>query len=201
MSDTMSGFECYQTYIAVNNHFKNKSYDFFKYQGKISAKSLSYEARKDKYFFEKASKKFKKDDFIKYLVANITSGSSWIGELLTPSHEIAYKKWRKRIESITYNFKEELMKTYEKESDFNKLFVIEDGKHPLLFRLYQRSKVTLETLVLLDGLVHFTKYWYRQDDMMLKSIVEMIENYRPFLYYFTNADNNKLKQIVLETYS
>lgn len=197
----MSGFDCYQTYLAVNNHFKQKSYDFFKYHGKISAKTASYEARKDKYFFEKASRRFKRDDFIKYLVANFTRGNTWIGELLTPKTEIDFKKWRKRIESLTYNFKEELSQIHDKEENFNNLFVIEKGKHPYAFRLYQRGTVSLETLVLLDDLVHFTKHWSKHDDIILNEVVELIHKYRPFLYHFTNADNNKLKQIVLETYS
>jgi hypothetical protein len=197
----MSGFDCYATYLAVNNHFKQKSYDFFKYNGKINVKHSSYEVRKDKYFFEKASRKFKRDDFIKYLVANFTKGNTWIGELLTPKTEIDFKKWRKRIESLTYNFKEELSHIRDKEENFNHLFVIEDGKHPYAFRLYQRGMVSLETLVLLDDLVHFTKHWSKQDDLILNEVIELIHKYRPFLYHFTNADNEKLKQIVLETYS
>jgi len=201
MSDTMSGFDCYKTYLAVSNHFNQKSYDFFKYQGKVNVKSTSYEARKDKYFFERASKKFKRDDFIKYLVANMTDGSSWIGELLTPAHEIAYKKWRKKIESFSYNFKEEIDTIYDIESDFDSLFAVKDGRHPLLYRLYSSHKVSLETLVALDALVNFTKVWEKQEDVMLNDLVNVIRKYRPFLYHFTNADNNKLKQIVLETYS
>lgn len=197
----MSGFECYQTYLAVNNHFKNKSYDFFKYQGKVSVKSTSYEARKDKYFFEKASRKFKRDDFIKYLVANFTQGNTWIGDLLTVKTEIGFKKWRKRIESLSYNFKEEIDNLYDKESNFNSLFTTEDGGHPLIYRLYGRGKVSLETLVILDTLVNFTKVWEKNDDIMLNDVATTIRKYRPFLYHFTNADNKKLKQIVLETYS
>ena len=200
MSESMSGFDCYKTYVAVTAHFNGK-YDFFKYNGKMSVKSTTYEARKDKYFFEKASRKFKRDDFIKYLVANITIGNSWIGDLLTPRNEIEYKKWRKRIESLTYNFKEEISYISDKEENFNNIFVIKDGRHPLLFRLYQRGKVSLETLVILDELVRFTKHWSKKDDLILNEVVGKIDKYRPFLYHFTNADNEKLKQIVLETYS
>ena len=200
MSETMSGFQCYETYLAVTNHFKGR-YDFFKYNGKVGVKSSSYEARKDKYFFEKASRKFKRDDFIKYLVANATEGTTWIGELLTPKHEIAYKKWRKRVESLSYNFTQELSQMYDRDDNFNHLFVMEDGRHPLLFRLYQGSRVSLETMVLLDDLCHYTKYWNKQGDIMLKDISKMIESYRPFLKHFTQYNKDKLKQIVLETYS
>ena len=201
MSESMSGFDCYQTYLAVNNHFKQKSYDYFKYQGKINVKHTSYEARKDKYFFEKASRKFKRDDFIKYLVANFTRGDTWIGELLTPKKEIDFKKWRKHIESLTYNFKEELSLINDIESDFNKLLLISNKRHPMLFRLYSSRKVSLETLVILDSLVNFTKHWSKHDDLILNETIDLIQKYRPFLYHFTNADNKKLKQIVLEIYT
>lgn len=200
MSADMSGFQCYETYLAVTNHFKGR-YDYFKYNGKVSVKQTSYEARKDKYFFEKASRKFNRDDFVKYIVANFINGNTWIGELLTPAQEIAFKKWRKRIESLTYNFKEELSYLNDREESFNHLFVMDDGKHPLLFRLHQRGKVSLETLVILDDLVNFTKHWSRHDDLIINEMIGLIQKYRPFLHHFTNADNNKLKHIVLEIYS
>ena len=200
MSETMSGFDCYSTYLAVNNHFKGK-YDFFKYHGKMSVKSTTYETRKDKYFFEKASRKFKRDDFIKYLVANITDGSAWIGELLTPRHEITYKKWRKRVESLSYTFKEELSRLYDKQDDFNNLFVINEGRHPLIFRLYQNRKVSLETLAVLDDLISFTNLWVKQDDIILNDTTNLIRSYQPFLKHFTQYNKEKLKNIVLEIYS
>jgi hypothetical protein len=200
MSETMSGFDCYSTYLAVTNHFKGK-YDFFKYHGKMQVKPTSYDARKDKYFFEKASRKFKRDDFVKYLVANITDGDSWIGELLNAKHEIAYKKWRKRVESLSYNFSEELSHVYDKEPNFNHLFVIKEGRHPLLFRLYQRRKVSLETLVLLDDLVSYTNLWVKQEDRILNETISLIRSYRPFLYDFTQYNKAKMKKIALEIYS
>lgn len=196
----MSGFDCYSTYLAVTNHFKGK-YDFFKYHGKMQVKPTAYEVRKDKYFFEKASRKFKRDDFVKYLVANITNGDSWIGELLNTKYEIAYKKWRKRVESLSYTFREELSQMYDKESDFNHLFVIEDGRHPLLFRMYQRRKVSLETLVLLDDLVSYTNLWVKQEDRILNETISIIRSYRPFLYEFTQYNKVKMKKIALEIYS
>lgn len=201
MSETMSGFDCYKTYLAVNNHFKQKAYDYFKYHGKINVKETSYEARKDKYFFEKASRKFKRDEFVKYLVSYFIQGNTWVGDLLTIKTEIDYKKWRKRVESLSYNFKEELAHIHDKEENFNRIFVVKDGKHPLVFRLYQRGKVSLETLVILDTLVDFTKHWSSVDDYVLNDIVEMIHKYRPFLNHFTSTSKEKWKSIVMETYS
>lgn len=199
MSETMSGFDAYQTYLAVSNHFKGQ-YDYFKYGGKVNAKRESFEARRDKYLFEKVSKKFKREDFIKYLVANMTDGSLWIGELLTPAHEIAYKKWKKRIESLTYNFKEDIETLSDLEGDFNNVFLPKES-HPILYRAYSGRKISLETLVILDELVHYTKAWQKEDDLILKETIHLIEKYSPFVWHFSGADKKKLKQIVLETYS
>ena len=204
MSDKMSGFDCYATWCAVGAHFRRGNYNYFKYHGKIRASKEKYQTRKDKYYFEKMSSKWSRDQIFKWMVSvhiDKDIDTSWIGNLINPRTEVAVKKWRKRIESLTYNFKEELSQIQAKEENFNNLFVIVDGKHPYAFRLYQRGMVSLETLVLLDDLVHFTKHWSKHDDLMLNELIELIQKYRPFLYHFTNADNEKLKQIVLETYS
>jgi hypothetical protein len=203
MSDEMSGFQCYETWNAVNAHFKGR-YDFFKYRGKMRTKPESYEARKDKYIFEKASRRFKRDDFIKYIVALITDRSTengWLGDMLNAKNEIAYKKWKMKIESMSYIFKEEMQYLSEKEEKFDNLLVYRDGKHPLIFRLYQRGKVSLETLIIIDDLVHFTKYWSGKNDIIMDDVVELIHKYRPFLYHFTDASSDKWKQIILETFN
>jgi hypothetical protein len=200
MSIDMSGYEAYTTYLAVSRHFTS-NYDFFKYNGKIKAKQSSYESRKDKYFFEKAARKFKKDDFIKYLTANFsTGGETWIGNIMSPSNEISYKKWKKNVEALTYSFKQEIDMLEQTEEDFDRLFIFEGGKHPLLFRLHLRRKVSFETMVLLDDLVNYTKVWAKHDDMMIKEFVNRLYNYRPFLHNFSNPSNKKLRSIVLEIY-
>jgi len=196
----MNGFEAYKMYLAVSNHFRSKSYDYFKYNGVVKAKVTSYEVRKDKYFFEKASRVFKQEDFLKYLVSNMCNSTDWIGNLLGGKQQIEYKKWKQRTESLSYNFKEEIDNLYDIEPIFDKLFKMEDGKHPLLYRLYLRKKVSLETMVLLDHLVGYCKLWDKADDMMLDEVVLLIGKYRPFLFHFTKPSKDKLRQTVLEIY-
>lgn len=200
MDTDMSGYTAYETYLAVSRHFTS-NYDFFKYNGKIRVKASTYESRKDKYYFEKAARRFKKDEFIKYLIANFSNGDQgWIGNLMSPSNEIIYKKWKKNVEALTYTFTQQIEYLNDTEEDFNKLFVYEDGKHPLLFRLHLRGKINLETLVLLDDLVGFTKAWAKYDDVMIKEFVTKLSKYRPFLHNFSNISKNKLRNIVLEIY-
>ena len=53
----MSPFETYQAYLGIKNHFNNPKYDYFKYK-KTRATLTSFNKRKDKYFFEKSSRKY-----------------------------------------------------------------------------------------------------------------------------------------------
>ena len=198
--DKMSGFDCYKTWSAVTAHF-NGRFDYFKYNGRVKTTENAFLARKDKYFFDKASRKFKRDEFLKYMVSNIINGNHWIGDMFSAKQEITFKKWKKRVESLTYTFKEELSYIYDKEENFNNIFMIIDGKHPLLFRLYQRGKVSLETLVILDALVNFTNHWSSVNDYVLNDVVELIHKYRPFLNHFTTTPKEKWKSIVLEIFN
>ena len=50
------GYNAYKTYVALKNHFKSDSYDYFKYKGKARVKEETFLKRKDKFFFEKIRK-------------------------------------------------------------------------------------------------------------------------------------------------
>ena len=197
----MDGFDTYKTYLALKQHFSNKSYDFFKYNGKVRASPTSYETRKDKYFFEKASKKYKREEFIDYVVATITRNSdSWIGNILNEKNQINYKKWQKVTESLAYTFREDLGVLYEYEEDFNKVFKMVDGQHPILFRLFLRGKVSLETMVLLDDLVNYSDSWYKYRDIIIDDFLFTMNKYKPFLNNRVDVDKKKYIKIIKNLY-
>ena len=197
----MNGFETYTTYLAIKQHFSNKNYDFFKYNGKVRASASSYEVRKDKYFFEKASNKFKREEFIDFIVANITRNSdSWIGNLLRENNQITYKTWQKVTESLSYTFKEDIGVLHDYEEDFNTALLMKDNKHPVLFRLFLRKKVSLETMVILDELVNYSPTWYKYNDIVMNEFVFMMRKYKPFLFNKIQLDKKKYKNIIKEFY-
>ena len=197
----MDGFDTYRTYLAIKQHFRSKSYDFFKYNGKVKASPTSYETRKDKYFFEKASKKFKHEDFIDYVVANITRNSdSWIGNLLGENNQINYKKWQKVTESLAYTFREDIDIIFGYEEDFNNVFIMKDGQHPILLRLYLRKKISLETMVILDFLVNYSDSWYKYNDIIVDDFVDMMRKYKPFLLNRVDVNKKKYIKIIKELY-
>jgi len=198
----MNGFEAYQTYLAVTNHFRQANYDFFRYNGKMKVNESSYLGRKDRYTFEKCAKRFNREDFIKYLVSNIIEDSenTWIGNMVGGKGEITYKKYVQNIEALTYNFKEDLETIYDFESNFNNVFISKSG-HPLLFRLYLRKKVHINTCVILNDLVNYGSLWRKQDDMMINDFVKLLDKYPKFLYSYTNIDKAKCKKLTLEVFN
>ena len=66
-------FETYQSYLSMKNHFTNRKYDFFRYGGKSSATVTSFNKRKDKYWFEKTSRKYSDDEIVNFLLANFVT--------------------------------------------------------------------------------------------------------------------------------
>ena len=63
-------FETYQHYLSLKNHFTNPKYDFFKYGAKTRASVTSFNKRKDKYWFEKTSRKYSDEEVVDFLVSN-----------------------------------------------------------------------------------------------------------------------------------
>ena len=198
----MTAFDTYRTYLALNQHFTRKSYDYFKYNGKVKVSETTFLGRKDRYFFEKASRKFKKEEFIEFLLANYTSGTEhWIGNLMSGANLIEMKKWKKRIDSLTYTFKEDIMSIVDQDETLDSALKMQEGRHPLLYRMYLRKKVSLETLVILDDLVGYSKLWKRYDDMMMNDLLFLMEKYRPFFHQAIQIDKGKYRKIVLDSFA
>ena len=79
-------FETYQHYLSLKNHFANPKYDFFKYGAKTSASITSFNKRRDKYWFEKTSRKYNDKEVVDFLVSNFVSADNpqnlLIGEII-----------------------------------------------------------------------------------------------------------------------
>ena len=180
MSSAVSPFEAYRTYLALKQHFTRSNYDFFKYNGKVNVQQSSFEVRKDKYQFYKLSKH---KDPINYLVSNfVFNDIKWVGDLFSEPSKDTYIKWQKYQQSITYNFTNELNKLLTK---FNDNFIVTNGQHPHLLKLYKTGEISLETLIILDDILGFTKHWNKQieDTILWPSIYQKMVKYRPFVSY------------------
>ena len=176
-------FETYQTYLSMKSHFTNSKYDFFKYGGKSRATVSSFNKRKDKYWFEKTSRKYSDEEVLNFLLANFVNADTpqnlWIGEIIN-SGERTYAEWMRRKQSMTYIFKEQSEKLLS-ETDLEGLFNCSKG-HPLVLKRYLGGEISLETLTILEKVFSFRKEFDKKLQDPVWEVVNLkIKKYSPFL--------------------
>jgi len=193
-------FETYQSYLSMKSHFTNRKYDFFRYGGKSRATMTSFNKRKDKYWFEKTSRKYSDEQIVDFLLANFVTTDNpknlWIGEIIN-SGERTYAEWTKRQQSISYLFKEESNKLLE-ENQLPELFECGKG-HPLILKRFLGGDISLETFVIYDIIFSFSeKFDEKLLDPVWETVSLKIRKYKPFLNINVFNFKKILREIVNE---
>jgi len=193
-------FETYQTYLSVKNHFSNPKYDYFKYGGRSRAKIAAFNKRKDKYWFEKTSRKYSDGEIVNFLLANFVTTDNpknlWIGEIIN-SGERTYADWMRRKQSISYLFKEESEKLLE-ENNLEELFECGKG-HPIILKRFLGGDISLETFVIYDIIFSFSeKFDEKLLDPVWETVSLKIRKYKPFLNINVFNFKKILREIVNE---
>jgi len=183
MKTKVTPFETYQTYLSMKNHFTNSKYDFFTYGGKSRATMTSFNKRKDKYWFEKTSRKYSDQEITDFLLANFVTADTpqnlWIGEIIN-SGEKTYADWMKRQQSLTYLFKEQSTELLS-EKKLEEVFNCSKG-HPIVLKKYLGGEISLETLTILEKIFSFVKNFdTKLQDPVWESVSLKIRKYLPFL--------------------
>ena len=176
-------FETYQTYLSMKSHFTSKRYDFFKYGGKSRATVSSFNKRKDKYWFEKTSRKYSDQEILDFLLSNFITANNpqnlWIGEIIN-SGERNYSEWMKRQQSLTYLFKEQLEELLS-EKKLDEVFDCSKG-HPPILKKYLGGDLSLETLIILEKIFSFVKKFDKSiKDPVWETVSLKIKKYIPFI--------------------
>ena len=193
-------FETYQTYLSMKSHFTNKRYDFFKYGGKSKATMTSFNKRKDKYWFEKTSRKYSDQEITDFLLANFVTTNTpqnlWIGEIIN-SGERTYADWMRRQQSLTYLFKEQSKKLLS-EKKLEEVFNCSKG-HPPILKKYLGGEISLETLVIFEKIFSFGKKFNRKlKDPVWETVSMKMKKYVPFLNIIVFQYKKILREIVNE---
>jgi len=176
-------FETYRTYLSMKSHFTNPKYDFIKYGGKSRATLTSFNKRKDKYWFEKTSRKYSDQEVIDFLLSNFVNATNpqnlWIGEIIN-SGERTYADWKMRQQSLTYMFTEQ-SSTLLSENDLEKVFNCSKG-HPIVLKKYLGGEISLETLSILEKVFSFKgKFDKKLKDPVWETVSMKLKKYLPFL--------------------
>lgn len=194
----MTAFECYQKYLAFKNHFSKTQFDYFKFKGKTKTSLDAFHKRKDRYFFEKISRQKGDKEIESFFLANFIecddSQKIWIREIINCG-DTYYDSWKKRIQSLRYNFKQEIKDLFE-EFDFQKVFECRLGNHPILLKQHMINKVSIETMVILDYIFNYVQKFDSQlMDPIWETYSMKIKKYKPFI----SIDIQPYKKILKET--
>jgi hypothetical protein len=193
----MNGYDLYCTYQAIKLHFSSESYNFFHYDGKTRVSIDAFQKRRDKFLFHRLARKYRDDEMVPFLVANfVHSDDNWTKSLLEEEAEQTYREWKRRTDSMSKIYTDDLQKIATKDN-FNDLFKVEDGQFPKLLVLFMQNDVTLETMVILNNIFDFIKIWDKKisDDIIYPKVSRKIRKYGSFL----NVNVDKYKTLTKET--
>jgi hypothetical protein len=192
-----SGFAAFAMFHAMKLHFTSDSYDYVKYNGKTNVTKTTFSTRKDKYSFYRLSRKFGLTELKDYYIANfLVDDVQWVGDILGPESEENYKKWQKRIQSLTYTFENDIIRLLDRVDNPNELLMVRKNEFPLLMQCATQGDIAIETLIILNDLMNFFPMWEKEiyDDIVWPNFKIKCMKYKPFLHY----DKNKFKQILKE---
>jgi hypothetical protein len=196
----MMPYDAYREYLALKNHFTKNNYDYFKYNKKVRATVQSFYKRKDRMWFEKVSRQKSDKEVVDFFVANFVScpdpETLWIGEMIKDGEE-RYQQWQKKIQSLSYFFKEESQSLFE-ENKFQDVFRCSKG-HPVLLKKHLSGQVSLETMVLLDKIFAYSNNFDKKlQDPVWETVSRRVKKYNPFLNIDVLSYRKILKDIILE---
>jgi hypothetical protein len=197
----MSPYDTYVIFLCLKHHFTKPNYDIFKYNWKTRASVGSFNKRKDRYFFERISRKKTEIEVKEFFISNFAATENpngvYIPDLMKDGEEI-YTEWRKKVQSLTYNFKSEfevLLSNYA----LNELLECKNNQHSILIKKYLQKSISIETIVILDKILSYvSRYDKILDDPIWESISLKIKKYSPFLEINKEKYIQILKEIICE---
>jgi hypothetical protein len=125
-----------------------------------------------------------------YFVSNFAVDShKWIGSVINNEGAENYTKFRKYKESFDYHFRNDCVairnELDNKSISFNGGFDVVSGQHPRILRLLLRKKIHLQTTVILDTILSFSKVWDKEieEKVVWPKIKHTLNKFRPFVMY------------------
>ena len=195
----MMPFDAYRCYLSLKNHFTKDHYDYHKYRGKTRATVQAFYKRKDRFWFEKFARQKNDKEVEEFFVSNFIYSTDpatmWIGEMIKEG-EGRYQEWKKKTQSLSYIFKEEVENVFE-EQKVDDVFDCSKG-HPPILKSYLGGDTSLETMVICDIIFGYGKdFDKRLNDPVWETVSRKIKKYKPFININVPRYKKILKEVVI----
>ena len=191
----MQAVDVYLMYCALKAHFQG-DYDYHKFGGKTKTKRESYYKRKDRFFFAKTAVKYEDTEVLNYFVSNFIHNRSGYISNFTDKN---YETWMNK-RAMFYEIFSQEMQPFVK--NFEPLFECESGQHPTLLKEYMGKRISLETMIVVDDLVEYSKKWKKElewDDFVWPDVKKLMNNYKGFLTIKTDKYRIRLLKLIEES--
>lgn len=186
--------------MAIKLHFTRDSFDVFKNRGVVKGTREAFNARNDRYIFEKLARKYPVDkELIQFYVANFAIGN----DAVVYAHEEAEEhlvQWNRRKQSITKIFADDLnkilMDAYKRKIKKDSIFNFTLNQYPSILNLYLGKQITLETVRIIDDMNPMIETWKENESMLLlwDNEIRRIQKSKGFVKYDTNKVSDVFKQ-------
>ena len=159
----MDGFKAYRYYLAIKLHFTTDKFDVFTNRGKVRGTREAFNARNDRYIFEKLAGKYRTDrEIIQFFVSNFAYGNEtaiYAGKEADDN----FTEWNKRKQSISKVFIDDLasLLTYIETNKLKHtaLFEFTEDEYPIALKLFVGGKLSIETLRIVDDVYPIIEKW------------------------------------------
>lgn len=185
----MSGYDAAKYYYAIKLHFNNEKYNAITYNYKTKTRFVP---ENQFYSFQKIYNLYK-DDLVNFYVANFYENPKLsVFDLCLSECDFVYKKWKKRNDSLSYVFKEEVNSLLN-EHTLNEMLMVQKN-YPILMIKTMQEDVSVDTLLLLDSVLKFFNDWDKRikEDIIWKNFRMRTNKYRCFM----KIDVDKFKHIL-----
>lgn len=196
----MNGFKAYRYYLALKLHFTTDKFNVFENKGHVRGSYETFDARHDKYLFDKLARKFSTDrELIQFIVAQfVYNNINFIYELEQADDH--YIQWIKVKESITKVFKDdlnELQLVCEKNGyTADEIFNCTLNDFPIIIKLYLGKRINPQTISILSNMNDAVAGWLNNQNLalVLESEIRVLYKMHGFIKY----DFEKLHKVYKE---
>lgn len=194
----MDGFKAYKYYMAVKLHFTKDNFDVFQNRGNVKGTREAFNARRDKYMFDKLARKYPVDkDLIQYYVANFAYGNDMAAVYAHEEAEGNLLEWNRRKQSITKIFTDDchtiVMDAYKNKLKEDAIFNLTNKNYSSILKLFLGGQISIETVRIIDDYIPIIANWKQNASMLLlwETEIRRIEKLNGFVKY----DKTKIDKI------
>lgn len=198
----IDGKSVYKLYLMIKQHMNGK-YDVIKYNWCMRVSDAAYQKRRDKYFFQKLSEKYKLKELTLIFISNLVANQdAWIGDISDADALVFYREYIGRLKQIKFKFEEDIRNIYYfskkvEVSAFKEIFEYNPKvQSSYIFKLLQSNIISFETFILLDSFLNIIdKHDEQTDNLVWNNYSIKLKAYRKIL----NIDSQEAKKVFIET--